>query len=632
MIPHEPDGDLALDNYTLDHPNDLPTPNPHNLHHLNIPFALDTFNLDNGPVVSSAGPFQQQFTFSPIGSPPVQQGHAPFSAMYNATPLGTSLNSTDCFSPPGSAYPSTASTPLPMNDSDQIYFDQSNVDMQHTQLQQQSHSLPQPKPRAAHGFGQFRHPNVSTSMQPQYIYNPSSESIFSAITAPNSMPSFAAPPYNLSGHVDPSQVLQADFSTTLQSSAMQVPRNDRMFTFGMESDNEDEDVGSFPDRNMLMQPEFSPMDDPTFDYGAGLQWETNLSNQFNPTPARYPGGPPRKTVTIGPTEMVPSPQDWGSSGSLSRTHGSAASVSDIRNRGNDPRRQKIPRTSSTPNAAGLIQAPGMQHRPQSSPNSPPESGFSSAAPSRPASPGGTRPGDANAGPTTCTNCFTQTTPLWRRNPEGQPLCNACGLFLKLHGVVRPLSLKTDVIKKRNRGSGATIPSGSASTRSSKKPSRKNSIVQAPVPTPTSAKALANGSESPQSTTGSVNGTSAASVASANTSAGTSNPTAAAKTGVVAIAPGPPKMQAAAPSNPAPGRSVNIASKRLRRRSAAGVQELEMADAEDTSGKIPLRKKDATPVAHATSPTHGLQLGAMGQGVNVSGPSGPQEWEWLTMSL
>jgi hypothetical protein len=60
----------------------------------------------------------------------------------------------------------------------------------------------------------------------------------------------------------------------------------------------------------------------------------------------------------------------------------------------------------------------------------------------------------NAIPTTCTNCHTQTTPLWRRNPEGQPLCNACGLFLKLHGVVRPLSLKTDVIKKRNRGGAA----------------------------------------------------------------------------------------------------------------------------------------------------------------------------------
>jgi hypothetical protein len=59
------------------------------------------------------------------------------------------------------------------------------------------------------------------------------------------------------------------------------------------------------------------------------------------------------------------------------------------------------------------------------------------------------------GEISCTNCHTKTTPLWRRNPEGQPLCNACGLFLKLHGVVRPLSLKTDVIKKRQRNSTST---------------------------------------------------------------------------------------------------------------------------------------------------------------------------------
>jgi len=56
---------------------------------------------------------------------------------------------------------------------------------------------------------------------------------------------------------------------------------------------------------------------------------------------------------------------------------------------------------------------------------------------------------------TCSNCQTKTTPLWRRNPEGQPLCNACGLFLKLHGVTRPLSLKTDIIKKRQRTTTTT---------------------------------------------------------------------------------------------------------------------------------------------------------------------------------
>lgn len=60
-------------------------------------------------------------------------------------------------------------------------------------------------------------------------------------------------------------------------------------------------------------------------------------------------------------------------------------------------------------------------------------------------------GDGKAGdkPTECKNCHTQKTPLWRKDPAGNTLCNACGLFLKLHGTMRPLSLKTDVIKKRN---------------------------------------------------------------------------------------------------------------------------------------------------------------------------------------
>lgn len=34
----------------------------------------------------------------------------------------------------------------------------------------------------------------------------------------------------------------------------------------------------------------------------------------------------------------------------------------------------------------------------------------------------------------CTNCHTTNTTLWRRNSEGEPVCNACGLYMKLHGV------------------------------------------------------------------------------------------------------------------------------------------------------------------------------------------------------
>ncbi|RLV90281.1 Transcriptional regulatory protein GAT1 [Spathaspora sp. JA1] len=79
------------------------------------------------------------------------------------------------------------------------------------------------------------------------------------------------------------------------------------------------------------------------------------------------------------------------------------------------------------------------------------------------------PGSSGSG-VQCSNCHTRTTPLWRRDPEGQPLCNACGLFLKLHGVVRPLSLKTDVIKKRQRG-GA---SGTSSTGTGNNSSGANS--------------------------------------------------------------------------------------------------------------------------------------------------------------
>jgi hypothetical protein len=64
---------------------------------------------------------------------------------------------------------------------------------------------------------------------------------------------------------------------------------------------------------------------------------------------------------------------------------------------------------------------------------------------------------AGGNPPVCQNCGTSTTPLWRRNELGATLCNACGLFLKLHGRARPLNLKTDTIKSRNRVKTVTQP-------------------------------------------------------------------------------------------------------------------------------------------------------------------------------
>lgn len=629
IMPQDASSDAALNNYSLDTPN-ASQPYQPQAQHSQLPFSLDTFNLDNDPIINSAGPFQQQFTFSPVGSPMISSG--PYTQMFNqATSMAPPMNTNSYYSPPGSAYPSTVSTPQPIPEGEQMFFGS------HHQLPHGS--LP--------NFAHHQH-GSSNSMQQQFVFNPNNDNIFSAVTTSGGSTSFTQPSFTMPGHLDPSQVMAGEYN---QSHSLPMPRHDNMFTFGGDSDNEDEDGNSFSDQNLMMPHAYSPMDESHGDASINYQWDNSLSNQFNPMAARYPGGPPRKGVTIGGTEMIP--QDWNNSG-LGRTHGSAASVSDIRNRGGDTRTRKIPRTSSTPNAAGMAQHGMFSIRPQSSPSSPPESGFNSAVPSRPGSP---RPGQDNNGvPTTCTNCFTQTTPLWRRNPEGHPLCNACGLFLKLHGVVRPLSLKTDVIKKRNRGSGNSMPVTGSSSRSKKAASRKNSVAQTPATTPTSGKNSTNESESPKSTAGSAG---AGTAASTPTNSGST--TEPGKKTVVAIAPGPPKPTTV-PSASASARIM--APKRARRQSRAGglqPEDAEMGNADDTSGQATNKgKKDgvlqsqqymqntASAQPHAVSmqapmgpqggTQQGLQMGTGQQGVSPGGAipqglmTGPQEWEWLTMSL
>ncbi|EFX02920.1 siderophore transcription factor [Grosmannia clavigera kw1407] len=50
----------------------------------------------------------------------------------------------------------------------------------------------------------------------------------------------------------------------------------------------------------------------------------------------------------------------------------------------------------------------------------------------------------------CQNCSTTITPLWRRDENGRTICNACGLYYKLHGVHRPTFMKKSIIKRRKR--------------------------------------------------------------------------------------------------------------------------------------------------------------------------------------
>ncbi|KAF8591736.1 hypothetical protein K439DRAFT_1656586 [Ramaria rubella] len=86
----------------------------------------------------------------------------------------------------------------------------------------------------------------------------------------------------------------------------------------------------------------------------------------------------------------------------------------------------------------------------------------------------------------CFNCNTTATPLWRKDDEGKTVCNACGLYYKLHGTNRPLSMKSDVIRKRSRheirraglaGSSSETPSASPGA------SRRASPTRPPSPQP-----------------------------------------------------------------------------------------------------------------------------------------------------
>ncbi|KAF5533531.1 nitrogen regulatory areA [Fusarium napiforme] len=659
------DLDSELHDYSLDQPNQAGIPQQSN--GSNVPFNLDTF-MENDSMVNN-GNFQQNFSFSPSTSPMIP--HGPFSGMYHnssvpsASMSNNNNNNGDFYSPPASAYPSNVSTPHPVPEQEGFYFGSQDARAQRPQGFQQS---------------------IGSMLSQQFMYGGSNgnsgSTMFSAPgTASESMSAYSTAPSSF-GHIDPSQVFQNEQAVT--SPTIQMPQ-DNMFSFGADSD--DEDNNAFADRNVSMQKDMSS----SLDESGAMGWDASLPGQFSTQAARFPGGPTRKQVMIGgtTTDFVDNNGDWESNG-LERSQSQSF-------RGGNLRRQhpKLPRNASTPVHFGGQQN-GFEQLAQSMQSSPAGdgngtmSGFSSVAPSRPSSPPMSKQGsttnlqsaagngnDGNA-PTTCTNCFTQTTPLWRRNPEGQPLCNACGLFLKLHGVVRPLSLKTDVIKKRNRGSGTNVPVGGSSTRSKKTTSalnsRKNSTLSMSTATANSTKPNSS-NPTPKVTTppatsqppsskdidSPVSGT----TSGANTAGSTPNshfagpgPSSGAVggKGVVPIAAAPPK------TSPGPGassmsmqRPATASSKRQRRHSKSIGGDVPVSmdiDSPDSTSSIDGPRPFGSSAGISSLPggmsassfnlnqrpsTLGSATGMIsmsgGQTSSLIGSSaGPQEWEWLTMSL
>ncbi|KAJ7200822.1 hypothetical protein GGX14DRAFT_371977 [Mycena pura] len=50
----------------------------------------------------------------------------------------------------------------------------------------------------------------------------------------------------------------------------------------------------------------------------------------------------------------------------------------------------------------------------------------------------------------CSHCATRQTSVWRRSKTGAQVCNACGVYARLRGKERPLSLRRNKIKPRTK--------------------------------------------------------------------------------------------------------------------------------------------------------------------------------------
>ncbi|RKF56705.1 Nitrogen regulatory protein areA [Erysiphe neolycopersici] len=357
---------------------------------------------------------------------------SPFSSQFDSSSVDFHcLKSESHFSPNSSNFQSTVSTPKAINDSELKYLRSLHLDPQYSPHEYHHNQSNQPDPKCIH-----------------YTNNESSNPTFTSLT-------------NSTNHFQSS------------SNSCLSPNNDASSQI-------------FSNEHSTLLPNI--YDDCLDLETNGFQWKSNIQYQQNTNIPLTTGDLSERNLSCSGSSTLSSPANWDNTVTSScSSHPSTPSISE-----NYSHLRNVSALPSNCNAtlldtdSSIFDQSFLINFRSSIPGSPVDNidvtGNSLTTTSRPSSPalktsrtnnshthsGQSQLRGENRVPTTCTNCFTQTTPLWRRNPEGYPLCNACGLFLKLHGVVRPLSLKTDVIKKRNRGTGPILTINGAGAKTTKK--------------------------------------------------------------------------------------------------------------------------------------------------------------------
>lgn len=394
----------------------------------------------------------------------------------NAWTRFSSRNPTDHFSALGSPYPSPVSTPQPISEGQQLFVGHGSFDVRY----QLAHPL------------ELGLANVTNSETPHPVYSANYSSMCQQETSVGQPSSYMLPKPTDIEPKYPDQWQEIEAEPKLRSINSTTALRDIMFTIDGDLDIKREEGTALGYRSLVALHDFSrsPSEESYIDSGGAggeLASDCSFPEQFKPLAGRDRINPPTICATFD--ETAPERVSFcvecdGSCISLGETLACTASAAELDSNWNrndyeeeilqpDSRTYEVPVTHGN----GSFDNPTNYSSYSSLDISWPTNNVDSSAPSRPGrrrtKVSSTDLANSTAtgigSPIICTNCSTQVTPLWRRTREGDPMCNACGLFFKVNGVHRPLSLKTDIIKKRIRGSaGSSPPNGrGASTRGAK---------------------------------------------------------------------------------------------------------------------------------------------------------------------